>query len=114
MPKRMTCQTAEADNGAGMLNRVVGVQQLGADRSNLGSDGLRHHLSQPIGVNNLNIVIDKTDDVVLGMVGREIVNSRKIELAGKREDANGFKFVQPSKVRVGLRELAVVIDNNDF
>jgi hypothetical protein len=65
------------DGDATVLDRAVGIQQLGADRPDTGTNGVRHHFPQPAGIDHVDVVIQQQDQSA-GAVSHRAVGQRRV------------------------------------
>src|ERR1700687_3231609 len=78
----MAGKPTESEKDAAMLNEPVEIKELATDTADLGARGKRDHFSKPIGIPNLDIVVEKTQYGPLSLPRRLIVECREIERSG--------------------------------
>ena len=69
----------EAEHGTGVLDGVVGVVEHGADAADIGAHGMRHHFVEPVGGEDLEVVVEEGEDRSFGGADGEIVDRGEIE-----------------------------------
>lgn len=75
----MARNAADTDDDTRMLHRVVRVIQLRADRPDLRSLQIGHHLFHKIGCDNFHIVIEKQEILSLCLFDAEIIDRRIVK-----------------------------------
>ena len=75
----MARNAAYPDDNAGMLHRVVRIIQLRADRPDLRSLQIGHHLFHKIGCDDFHIVIEKQEILSLCLFDAEIIDRRIVK-----------------------------------
>lgn len=110
---RMGGQAVDADDDTGVLHHIVLPQQLGAYRSNIRSYGQTHHFLEPVGMQDLDVVVDQPDVFPRGELDTDIVQGGVVEGIGVRQDAYtaGLEFVE---VLQGLGIAGLVVDDDEF
>ena len=99
---------------AGVLHRLVGVEQHGADRANRRPNGEGDHLGQPVGAQGLAIIVEETEDVAGRVPRRVIVKGGVIERPGGVAQAQARARRQPREQGVAGRLAAIVVDQDDL
>ena len=72
--KCMRRNPADADNHAGVLDRVVRKEKSWTDCPHLGPLHVFRHDSQPIGVDDLDVAVQKQEPRAVGLFDRQIVD----------------------------------------
>ena len=76
---RMAGDSPEADDHPPVLDPPVGIIQLGTHAADVRPDGVCDHLAEPVAADDLNIVIDESDDRPHGPGDAGIVNRGEVE-----------------------------------
>ena len=105
----------DAHQHARVLDRVVGVVELGAHRAYVGPLAVAEQLAQEVGRQHLNVVVEQQQVLALGEGRAEVVDGREVERALVVDDAAvgkaaGQCFVIGKRCRVG----GVVLDDDDL
>ena len=79
---KMTCDSAHAEENADMLDLAVRVQQFRADRANVGLGREIQKPLDPVGRDDLRIIVEEQQIVARASGGAGVAESRKVELAG--------------------------------
>jgi hypothetical protein len=91
--KGVTCDSAQAQDDAGMLNGVVGVVHHCPDGSHAGEHGARDQAFEPGGGDDLGVVVEETQHIAGGFAGAPIVHPGVIEWSIRvRQHANARSF----------------------
>ena len=106
---------AKAD--AGMLNGVIGVEQLCTHTAHPLLLGVHDHLFQPVGGDDLGIVVEQQQIFAGGILLAKVVQSAVIEalaLPGHDLEVVRVLLLHPLVGAEGLGLLAVVLDEDEF
>ena len=76
-PEGMTGLALNPDDDAGVLKRVVGEQQAGSDRADLGALRVLEHRLQPSGVDRFGVVVQKEQMLAARRCGRRRCSSAR-------------------------------------
>ena len=71
----------DAHQHARVLDRVVGVVELGAHRAYVGPLAVAEQFAQEIGRQHLNVVVEQQQVLALGERRAEVVDGREVERA---------------------------------
>ena len=112
--ERVAGDAAEADDDAGVLHGVVRIVEHRADTADLGAQGLRDHLVEPVGVDDFEVVVEEAEDGALGLLGGEIVDRAVIERCVVGDDPDGRFFRDLFEIRQRRRIIGAVVDDEDF
>ena len=75
---------------------------------------MRYHFSQPIGINDFDVVVEQEKDLSTRMSSSEINQATKIEFAGALDDSDThFRRKAPVQF-AGLFFDALIIDDDDL
>lgn len=109
----MGSQAVDPDDHTGVLDHIVLPQQLGAYRPDIGSHGQAHHFLEPIGMQDLDIVVNEPDVFARGEVDTDVVEGGIVERIRMRQDAHTarLEFVE---VVQSLGIAGLVIDDDEF
>ena len=122
IPEGVSGHSADAENDAGVLDRVVGVIEHGPDAANLRPQGMAGHFFQPIRRDDLEVVVEQGDHVARRLLHREIVNrgivERRVVFQHARRMPRGQQRVQAVGQRgeEGQRRrlIRAVVDEQDL
>src|SRR5712664_2217442 len=97
-----------------MLDPAVIIKELGADRTDFRPHGMRHHLVQPTGMNDVGIVVEEKENLTARMLRGGVVERREVERAGLCQDPNsGIRCESLEQIERG-RFLAAIVDDYDL
>ena len=102
------------DHNAGVLEDAVRVEQPGAHHADLGQAEPAGDLSQPIGFDDLDVVIQEQQPIAARLAGAQVVGGGIVERARVCDDAHLRKRLELGVIRQGLRFLAVVLNQDDL
>src|SRR6266436_4178967 len=93
-----------------MLDGVVGIKQEGADRADFGALDVLGHPAEAVGVDYLNVVIQKEQPRSFRLFDSQVVDRGIIEWPSiVQQSVSGS-----AKINARLVRLTVVIDNDDL
>ena len=82
--------TLDAKSHAGMPHGSISVRELGADRSDIWPQRLRHHLPEPAGLDDFDFVAEQQNYLAGGTFDCVIEHSRVVERSGERDNAHAL------------------------
>ena len=110
---RMRCSPPDTEDYAGVLDSSIGIEKLRAHCAHIGAHRLMGHDLQPSRVGDLDIVVEKAQEVARCFAHGTIVERGKIERAVVCEDAGEVRG-KTGEVAQGFWLIAPVVDHNDF
>ncbi len=105
---------ADAEHRAAMLQPAAGVEQPGADRADLRPHGAGDHLRQPVGGDDVDVVVEQQQDLAARLGRGAVVQRGEVERAGRGQDAQARVAAQAVEQGVGRRRLAAVVHHQHF
>ena len=84
-----------------MLDSAIRIIEFCPDRPHIRSQCVAHHLRQPVGRDDLQIVVQESQQLSLRQFRRQVVDGRIVELAGIIDDADaGIRDISATVWRV--------------
>ncbi len=97
-----------------MLDRIVGIVKLGADAAGAWPHGKAHHLVEPFGRDDGDVVVDEPHHLAARVAYREIVDGGIVEGVGIRQHPGHACLFDLRKIAQHGRVVAAVVDDQDF
>src|SRR5215204_4348384 len=97
-----------------MLDSAIIVQKLRSDRADFGADGIAHQLAQPLGLDDLGVIVKEAYVRSLGLTGGAIVDRREVVSLVMTKDAHARMFRNSREIAQRFRFNAAVVDNKDL
>ena len=110
----MSRDTANSQNNAGMLDRIVWVIKHCADRPRILTLCEHQHLLQPIRSNDLDIIIQKKNIFAMGTLRAKIIDRREVEFARPGHHPEAAVLLNFLVIRKCFFFGAVILNNDDF
>ena len=113
--KPVTGETAETDDHARMLDPPVRIKQTRTDNSCVRIFKARHHLAQPTGVDDFDVVVEQKDEFAGRQRDAAIdlpreIKGRRLDLGFERSATFAGLGVEIEHARVGRP----IVDDDDF
>ncbi|MNZ91526.1 hypothetical protein D3C78_1105140 [compost metagenome] len=97
-----------------MLDGAIGIEQASADRSDLRADGVADHLPQPVAIDHFEVVVQQRENTAVRFLYGDVVDARVVERVVIVDDPHTLVAQQFLEVRLRLRFLALIVDDDDF
>ena len=104
---------ADAEDDAGVLDRAVRIEQLGADDADPGRPRPPGHGLQPAGLDDFGVVVEEQQHILGGGGGGDVVEMGVVERARVADDLDLLVAAETVQQVEGVRLVGAVVDDDE-